>query len=79
MLSRFTVTSWSSVTAILRHILPFGNHIYEVMRALDRRFIKLMKYASNTVGRRLLSVDNRLTDSLPISTPPSEKFAIRYV
>ena len=38
-----------------------------------------MKYASNTVGRGLLSVDNRLTDSLPISTPPSEKFAILYV
>ncbi len=38
-----------------------------------------MKYASNTVGRRLLSVDNRLTDSLPISTRPSEKFAILYV
>ena len=35
MLSRFTVTSWSSVTAILRRILPFGNHIYEVMRAVD--------------------------------------------
>ena len=34
-LSRFTVTSSSSVTAILRHIPSFGNHINEVMRELD--------------------------------------------